>query len=643
MEKKGSIGLVIAIVLGMLVIGGVAYGVIKIYPQEAFPSSGCQFIPNEDDPEGQVYTKILPGVSRYVCDSADECIVSGEMNVEESQGVDSYQCIATGCVNPISFSSLEQCTSTAKRCGSGVCSSQNCQKVTSEVWKANFNFCPVDNPDFPYCSKSENTVYSEGRNVTDSYKLLGPTPAGEVLFDPKYPNNNPVTDKTIYVKEYDCSCSPAVEDGDACSSEQKYCQRCPSGYNYDPGYYTGTPSCRSTTSFNVIDTYTSYLKCDGSQTIGQSTCGDWGTQGVCTGNQRCFLEGTNTLGVGVGGCKCPGDECVEGAKEQGDTIDSYKVCEDDGTGCFGWSQEYNCPGEDLIFSQEAQECVCDPDLSCTPNIDDICVSDTSIKKCKAVSDGGKTCYRLGDAVPCGNDYTCDIDKCVLKSGCQYNNPSCDSNYDCINNECIPKTTGEYCDPSTDDSYCLSETQLKSCESIGGGVYKWKITPSPDNKKCENRQFVCRTTGDYCISSALDKCGDENTKQECLPDGDGCYAWKDIPCDFDKKCFDGECVKYGCEFGTDEYKCATTTDSWGVKVEQCISNECLSAQDTFTATLAEYNLGETKCYVDEFGTNIIVKPKKYTLGTETNFVNVYRWESDITCAGGTPICFGDKIG
>jgi hypothetical protein len=61
-----------------------------------------------------------------------------------------------------------------------------------------------------------------------------------------------------------------------------------------------------------------------------------------------------------------------------------------------------------------------------------------------------------DNPPCEQDYVCTNNTCVLKPGCDYNNPPCPSDFDCLNNTCVKKQGCLYGNPPCDQSHdCIS--------------------------------------------------------------------------------------------------------------------------------------------------------------------------------------------
>ena len=60
--------------------------------------------------------------------------------------------------------------------------------------------------------------------------------------------------------------------------------------------------------------------------------------------------------------------------------------------------------------------------------------------------------------PCGENYSCLDNSCILKPGCTYSNPPCNASYDCANNTCVLKGGCGYNNPGCDSNHsCLENT------------------------------------------------------------------------------------------------------------------------------------------------------------------------------------------
>ena len=593
-------------------------------------------------------------------------------------------------------------------------------------YSADFNFCPPNDPNFLYCQGDKKHVESDQAGLvyfTDEAELL----YGEsLLFGPTYSDGSAVSERFIRVRGYDCSCLPAIEDGDACSSDQELCIKpCDDGFTL---FTSGQVHCYSGGGFNYynaaslqrpichqnpnpsIRTWCKespghvFKRCDSSQQIGQSTCGDFGITRNCPAGQQCYVDATGQQGDGLGHCACSATECDSnplGYKVKlSDT--TYKECITIGD-CLDWSSTRNCP-TGLIFNEDTQQCICNPLNVCVPQTAECITSDT-IKHCREKLIGGLTCFEwdttatecvgssicndrgtpeLDDVCDCTGNYAnkcsgvssikCDPSdnekkfECSKKSGdecytwdstsvptnsgkiCQNDvevgKPGCDNadpctdidndgvvDFTCVNNVCIPKTTGDYCTGNENPS-CLSETQVKSCNSIGSGVFKWNVELTDDNKKCSGGLEICRTTGDYCVQNAPNKCQDSNNAKNCISDNLGCYIWTPQQCGSDTLCFNGECEQFGCGFGTAGYSCSEIKDDNDIFIEVCPDNTCIIQQDIFTATSNDFVAETTKCYE-----NNVYSVKEYTTTANSH---IYRWEKIQTCAGGTPFCFGEDL-
>jgi len=157
MVKKHTLLAIISIIIILLVAAFVTYK-YSPFQQTAFPSSNCDFVPNPEN-LGSEYSQILNDISSFKCEY-DECIVSGSLVLDNPT-------IETGI----------------------------------------FNFCPQNNLDYKYCTGDSNAITGIGTRTTDTYKML----KNETLsFNPKYTNGLTITEKSIRVKNYNCSVSESL-------------------------------------------------------------------------------------------------------------------------------------------------------------------------------------------------------------------------------------------------------------------------------------------------------------------------------------------------------------------------------------------------------------------------------------------------
>ena len=571
-NKKSALGIITGIIIGLIILSGIGTGVYylitKPAPQIIVTTPGCQFIENPDDPNS-IYTEVLD-FPRFTCE-ADECIVSGVMDVDKGIGIDVWtRSRRLGC--SINFNTEAECLSKINKCnvinsvgecsvGSGICHGQTCRKSSSTIYEADFNFCP--DPNFPFCTGTKNTVKSQGFQYTDEYKL---NRGGTVTFEPKNDDGSDVTTKFIRVKSYDCSCLPAVNDGTACGTGQLMCK--PFVQTFRRNHVnTAEQDCEDSGCSNCIyegrirggicdsyypnchqykcEDYIKYQKCDSTQQIGQATCNDWGTEGTCPTGQQCFVDATGEVGEGVGGCRCPADPCILGEKRAIGT-NIYQECTTVGN-CLDWSSDKYCL-QDLVFDPITGDCVCDPAFSCNPTEAE-CIGN-QIRKCEPNFIGGKTCYQWGDTELCSGELNCwNRNNLILDDVC-----SCESVDSCELGtiDCTSSTTYDVC---TKDSTNPSDSCLMM-RDLGNTVGAFE--------ECRNNEIIRRA---------------------------------DI----------------GCAYGTPGFECDT------INFEVCVDNTCLCLQDGNTATSTDYINLQTRC-----SNNLVQDIKKYE--------NCYRWETKEECTG-----------
>jgi hypothetical protein len=438
----------------------------------------------------------------------------------------------------------------------------------------------------------------------------------EVTFDARYSDGTSINNKALRVKKYDLSCIPAVADGTACTSDQVYCipsgGSCPSGYElvtsgeFDLNfncYTVDEPTCIQRggsssrtcsglfpTDGSILDAIAptvisnTYNKCDATQTIGQSQCGDFSNiQYTAPAGKVCIVDATGQVGEGVGKLQCPESTCSIGEKIKTSET-TYQECIAIGT-CEGFGSEITCPssnGVQTIFDEDTGQCAIPQELTCSPNEAE-CVG-SSIRTCDAVNIGGVRGYVWNQNTQiCPGETQCSQDNLNINDAyCSCENV--DEQYT-VPEKCSGSDLLEYSKDPSDVNSCLSYrdlgNNLDESQICQNGVPTTRIGCKYDNPTCTDG-FTC----------------DEATNT---------------------------CQAVGCQFGTPGYECSTRTDLLGQPLEQCLSNQCVSVSDDFGATQEEFLSGATRCDV-----NTIYKVNSYSLvdrGSELGTTNVYRWEID----------------
>lgn len=406
---------------------------------------------------------------------------------------------------------------------------QEAYSSEDSVYSATFNLCPATDPNFAYCSGSKNYVSSSTPKTfyTEEKRLI----RGDTLtFSPKYSDGSSVTKKYIQVKEYDCSCIPAVESGDACSSEQIYCKleiTAADRYLSNSGVVTNCKngaygSVGSSTFIRYCQVRSNtYQRCDATRQIGQATCGAFSTNTLsCPTGQQCYVSATGETGEGIGGCKCPNDPCILGQKiAVAGTNNQYQECISIGS-CVGYSSSRTC-AEGLIFDPVTSSCVCNPDKSCNP-LESECVGDL-IRRCSIVPIGDKVCYQWQNAQNCEGSLKCSSGEC-----------SCEGVETC----------------NSGDIQCTSTTTYLTCSKDPNDV---------------NSCLIYRDLG-----------GTVGQFQQCL--NNEIIQRQDV----------------GCAYNTPGSECSQQRDSNNILIEQCINNECVSPIDDLTATESDFLSQRTRC-------------------------------------------------
>lgn len=602
MKKKNKFMVYAIIGLIILSVLAVGYFFITYKPlgQSIVISSGCQFIKNPSNPSS-AYTKIIESSSlgglSYTCSGNKECVVSGSMNIEKPSQIAQtyYSCHKTGVSG--SWATFEQCKVACCSATASTCSP--CIKDVpsgSTEYSATFNFCP-SSATFDYCSPAtKNSITTSNAQVvtTEDYKLNG-LASQSLSFTPKYADSSEILKKSIFVKEYDCSCMPLIQSTPQtyCSSDttKVYCTSgCPSGstlrtsvycqkLNGVSSYKTLQNICADNSGYCFTPQYTGYKTCTGTQDVQGSTCSIWAGTNICSTGQQCILDSTGKAGEGIGGCKCPSDACTIGTFiKTGDS--AYQRCEKSASGCNTLVDD-QC-NEGLTFDATTNKCVCSASTSCNSQ-DTQCIGSSQIRTCspKSIADkqcpgGVCQCYSWDlTASSCGSNRLCKI-----ASGADY--CTCEGVSTCSLGQIKCKDSINYleCSQSPNDPLsCLDYRDLG--QKVDSGTQICNI----NTNKIELKASTCTQTSD----------------------GSLIYS-----------------------------PCITSTDTNGVSVESCISGTCRAISDENTAT--SLDVSKTRC-----SSNIVQKVITYNGKSGA----IYRWEtktdapystngvcnSDFTCANG----------
>ncbi len=181
---------------------------------------------------------------------------------------------------------------------------------------------------------------------------------------------------------------------------------------------------------------------------------------------------------------------------------------------------------------------------------------------------------------CDSDYECKNNSCIKKAGCLYDNPSCNYNFDCVNNECIRKHGCDYQNPACGfGSDCKNNTCIRK---VGCDYDNPVCGPSSVciNNTCMRKAGCfyenpkCASHSDCINNTCIRKPGCEFDNPACASDSEclnntcakktGC-EFNNPPCALDSDCKNNTCIrKVGCTY--DNPPCGPSFD--------CISNECV---------------------------------------------------------------------
>lgn len=563
-QSKLMLGILIGIIL--IVSFALLFFFFKPIGQAVLPSTGCKLIINQNNPNN--ITKIIDSNSdsgglTYTCQTGSECIVYGKMTVEKLTGTNIIQCVSSGCTNPITFTSLSQCQNTATRCGSGTCTSQNCELISSSEYKADFNFCPSE-VSFDYCDGSNSIVIGNSVFQTNEYKLSG-NAQQSISFNPKYSDNTFVAKKTLFINEYDCTCLAKIQ-----SQPTKYCN--PS---------EDKKLCTSTTG---------YQTCSGTENV----CDIFANTNYCSPGQYCYLDSTGRTGFGIGQCKCPSDTCTEGSLRSlsGDTTGRYyEKCVRGSSGvCAETSWIADSCTEGLKFDSLTKKCI--GQSECSPQ-DAECLGTQQIKGCQEVRINDKLCiagtcifYKWNtQIVNCGTNKVCQSinnapDQCICSNECAIGTVQCID-------------SSKYRDCSKDPSDSIS---CRAYRDLGSKVELGQICDVGTNTI--KTSSGCRWNNPSCSS------------------GKTCIFSSSNPSD------NGICQDIGCSYETSGYECSTQTDTNGAKLEFCNNNVCSATADSNSAIEVDYQ--KTRC--DTVNKNLVQKANRYSINYRGTSYYIYRWET-----------------
>lgn len=557
-------------------------------------------------------------------------------------------------------------------------------------FSADFNFCPQNDPNFAFCQGSKNTVSSSESDVpyfTDEKKII----SGETIsFQPTNADGTPITQSSIRIEKYDLSCLRAIEEGTACESGQKRCigpqnLDCPSGFELvTSGQIAGNDDiCYNPTESKPVcakfDTSSSrpnacgsgfkreadvrdpiisggankYLKCDSTQTIGQSQCGAFGTQEfTAPDGQECFLldsngEITSQQGEGLGALSCPGDVCSIGQKVKTGDI-TFKECFLFRQ-CNRFSSDKTCPsgsGIQLVFDETSQECVFPPENSCNPQEAE-CIGSESIRQCKEFIVAGKRGFQWAEPTQCPGELRCDDRETNFADdfcSCEDVREQQTTSVQCISSTRYKEYSKDPNDPNSCPKYRDLGAETTESQICSGGEIITRPGCKFNNPSCASDE-ICDDSigsGGLCIQtgceSGLDPVTGESgfecsSSEQCVNNEcvlkPGC-KFNNPSCQSGFICNEdltvggqfGVCELAGCGENTPGFECSTKVDSRGTLLEQCVSNSCQETSSEFVATKSNYVNSNTKC----FG-NTVYKADAITptdRGEELEAKTFYRW-------------------
>jgi hypothetical protein len=237
-------------------------------------------------------------------------------------------------------------------------------------------------------------------------------------------------------------------------------------------------------------------------------------------------------------------ECYQDSECGTDYYENISICGENSSNIYDTFHSFECvnPGVIGSYCQETQEVTsletCDENSECDSGA---CVLKTGCDYDNPACSWFETCTEnacelnenmCNSDLDCGDDYECLDNACTLKQGCDYSNPSCLGFEVCSENACSLGDNACYTDLDCGaDHECLDNT----CTLKQGCAY--------DNPIC----------------SWFETC----TENACVLNENMCNS--DLDCDADHECLENTCtLKQGCDY-------SNPSCSW---FETCTKNACV---------------------------------------------------------------------
>lgn len=607
------------------------------------PTSGCQFINNEENP-GSAYTTEVTSES-YTCQS-DECVVKGKLTLT-TDDVGSMSRVVwrwsgdyiAGGMIPL-YSDLYVDSD-----NDGVI--EHWEYYTAKTFRASSSvkFDGQQNSFIPcapggYCGQCLKIQATDNNYANTGAVCIGNYYSDRALYIGKNMGSSSYVSYYVYIykdESEDYSITPLsipcdtdfstfgmekCKEISTYSADFNFCLNGPGDYDND--YCNGDESFITTDTEITLATKEYKLYRAGSVQFNPI---NWDNSGV----------DNHIISVKNYDCSCnkqpkPSVVCDPGTtycKEE--TPDVVYYC--DNTQNFGesicnvWGSPEDCPGN--------QQCFLDSGTGtgtglggCKCSASDVCTIGD-----KRTGTSGESSYQI-----CTDDSGCPAwsNDVMCCEGLVFSQSANNGQGDCI----LPEDNAcEY-----GQAQCVGN-KIRMCEFTtlcGKSGYQWSdVTENcPGEKVCYDKvgsYDVCSCDGVDSCELGDKKCINNDEYEVCTKsplEASSCYKYRNLgdSCSVDIEngiCDNNICIVnpfIGCAYDTPGYECYEQLDANGIVIERCddSSNMCKCSVDQYTATSIDYGASETRCY-----DNRIQKVTKYG--------RCYRWEDTLDCSLTSEIC------
>jgi hypothetical protein len=425
-----------------------------------------------------------------------------------------------------------------------------------------------------------------------------------------------------------------------------------------------------------IEPYTYKQTCDANIKIADAAsgyrCPDFNSEVACSSGEKCYPTGSDTVGAGVGDCRCIGGCSGDETKPYNGDETKYIKCVQSPSSatCRIWNAVPSSCATGLKYDDLLKTCVCASSYNsrqnCDPAINPFsCTSSNAYQKCESVpiSDsffGTKTCNFFGSTISC-NDAVCDskagsssickcssTTTCAIGIDCLADNTNANKYFDC------KIETGNSCPAISKTSIDLPAGRM----CINGKITtsaKCPYTPCGPDYTCNSvGACVPKTTDTYCTSADINNptCNGEAQKKECIQvatSNPPVYKWTYTNAASNQRCVLGSLVcknvepycdqstfKSTCNGLTAQYNCSSTVEN-GITCAKKESTACLPDQECGASGNCACKTTGDFCSKEEFlDKKVRCDPDDTSILKRQQCVpnqNCYKWQTFNTCTSG----------